>query len=224
MGKVDLKALFSCCLSLSRITDPAGQAVLSQSAIVEMPADSYGFRQGEQCQNYLLLLKGSVRVYARAENGWEIVLYHINEGGSCVLTTSCLMGGRSYPAEGITETAVRALVITAVDFNHGLAESPALCRFVFESYGERMRDLIMLIEDVAFSRIDVRLARHLMTISHDSRVIDVTHQALALELGTAREVVSRQLKEFERQGWISQKRGQLTVLDEISLKQLSESK
>ncbi len=223
MGNIDLNELFLNCPSLSSIRDTAGRAILSQAAIIEMPVDTYVFRQGDLCQNYLLLLEGSVRVSARTESGREIVLYHIQSGGSCVLTTSCLMGGRHYPAEGVTETAVRALAISAEDFNRGLAKSETLRSFVFESYAERMRDLIMLVEEVAFSRIDVRLARHLLLIRNESNIIDATHQVLALELGTAREVVSRQLKDFERRGWISQKRGQLTLLQESSMKQLSES-
>ena len=223
MNDVDLNELFSRCPSLSRITDAAGQAILSRSAIVDMPAGSNVFRQGDHCPHYLLVLEGSVRVFARAENGREIVLYHIHAGGSCVLTTSCLMGGGSYPAEGITETDVRALAISTEDFNRGLAESSTLRSFIFESYGERMRDLILLVEEVAFSRIDVRLARHLLALAHHSNVIDVTHQSLALELGTAREVVSRQLKEFERRGWINLRRGQVTLLKQSSMKQLSET-
>ena len=199
------------------VTDSVGKAVVDSASVMDIPPGTVLFRQGDLCHNYLLVLEGTVRVYARAENGREIVLYRIGTGGSCVLTTTCLMGKRSYPAEGVTESAVKALAISAAAFQRGIAQSERLREFVFQSYGERLSELIVLLEEVAFQRIDIRLARHLLERTRHQPVLAATHQALAVELGSAREVVSRQLKEFEKKRWLSLQRGSINILDRAAI-------
>lgn len=187
-----------------------------------LPADTIAFHQGDRCHHYLLVLEGSIKVLARSASGREIVLYRVQRGGSCVLTTSCLLAHSRYPVEGITETPVRALAIPATAFHQGLAESESFRTFVFNTYGQRLSEVIALVESISFEHINRRLARYLLDHASNG-VLHITHQALATELGSAREVISRQLKDFEQHSWIEQQRGEIKVLQEDALYQLAHS-
>lgn len=152
--------------------------------------------------NLLLVLQGSVRVQQLSETGREIVLYRVAAGESCVMTTAALIAQDSYAAYGITETACRAVMIPRPLFDDLLARSEPFRRLVFASYAQRIADLFAVIEALAFQRVDIRLAQRLLRLAGADHRVTATHQQLATELGTAREVVSRQLQEFHRRGWI----------------------
>ena len=205
---------------LSRITDSVGKEILSQARLLELPAGQIIFSPGDHCENYLLVVEGSVKVLGRSLNGREIILYRIENAGSCVLTTSCLLSKDNYAAEGVTETAVKAFAISRSAFKQGLEQSSGFRDFIFKAYGERLSALITLIQEVAFERIDLRLARYLCSRGEKQVELHCTHQELATELGSAREVVSRQLKIFEKQGWIHLGRGTIQLNDLESLQSL----
>lgn len=204
--------------------DPASAQVLSGSArMVTLPAGTALFHDGGPCSAYVLVVEGSVRVQKVAENGREIVLYRVESGQSCVLTTNCLISHGDYTAEGVAETEVKALVLPAAAFRSLLGQSEAFRDFVFSAYATRIADLLMLIEEVAFGRIDVRLAAWLLHHADDGGAVKATHQDIATELGTAREVVSRQLKDFERRGWVGLHRGRVQVVQPQGLVSLRDS-
>ncbi len=205
------------------ISDAAGRQALSQAKEITVPANTTLFRHGDRCENYLLVLEGSVKVFTRAENGREIVLYRVNSGESCTLTTSCLFSHNSYPAEGLAETQVKALAIPNPAFNEGLQHSSDFRNMVFDAYSQRLTDIITLVENISFGRIDIRLARALMQHIVGDMTIHITHQTLATELGSAREVISRQLKEFEHRGWVKLHRGSIEILNSSELEQLAQT-
>lgn len=186
-----------------------------------VPAGTVMFQDGGECTNYVLVLDGSIRVQKVAENGREIVLYRVESGQSCVLTTNCLIAREDYSAEGIAETDIRALILPAATFRTLLGLSEDFRDFVFSAYATRIADLLLLLEEVAFGRIDMRLAAWLRQRADASGEIKFTHQDIATELGTAREVVSRQLKEFERRGWVALHRGRVAVTDAGGLASLA---
>jgi CRP/FNR family transcriptional regulator len=188
---------------------------------VAIPAGTVVFQDGDQCANYVLVMEGSIRVQKVSEGGREIVLYRVERGESCVLTTNCLIANDEYSAEGVAETEVRALVLPAAAFRSLLGRSEAFRDFVFAAYASRIAGLLMLIEEVAFGRVDARLAAWLVQRGEGGD-IRATHQDIAVELGTAREVVSRQLKEFERRGWVAMHRGRVEVLQRAAMARLAE--
>lgn len=208
---------------LRELEEPLRGQLARQAACLRVPAGTQVFREGGNCANYLLVLEGSVRVQKLSESGREIVLYRVEAGQSCVLTTACLLAGESYSAEGIAETEVQAVALPAALFQQALANSRRFREFVFASYGERIASLVMLIDAIAFGRQDSRLAEVLERQADAAGEIETTHQALARELGTAREVVSRLLKEFERHGWLSLARGRILLRDRHALGQLAKS-
>ena len=207
---------------LSRLEPPIKQLLLSRSAIIEVPAGVMLFGPGNSPENMLFLLDGTVRVQQVSDTGHEIVLYRIHAGQSCVLTTACLLAYENYSAEGISETAVQAAAVPRAVFDDLVAQSKSFRDFGFAAFSKRITDLFLMIDEVAFQRMDVRLADKLLSLSDGQDVIATTHQKLSVELGTAREVISRQLQEFQRRGWIEQARGSVTILDRARLEKLAD--
>jgi len=194
-------------------------SLMASAKVVELADGQQVFYPGALCEQYLLVLEGSVRAQIISESGREMLLYQVSPGESCVLTTSCLLSGDNYPAEGVTEGKVLAFSISSHTFYRCMEQSAFFREFVFKKFSARLSDVISLLEDVAFSAIDTRLAKALLAEGLD--VIALTHQELAKKLGSAREVVSRHLKRFEVYGWVSLNRGTVTILDADALLKLS---
>ncbi|WP_052694314.1 Crp/Fnr family transcriptional regulator [Aquitalea pelogenes] len=206
---------------LDALDEASRTQLLAHSHAMQAPAGTVLFREGSPCQAYLFLLQGQIRVQKVGENGREITLYRVESGQTCIVTTACLMSGNDYDAEGVAETAIHAQALPIPAFRQLLADSASFRDFVFRAYGSRIADLLLLIEEVSFGRIDQRLAACLLQRARGQAALSTTHQELAAELGSAREVISRQLKEFERRGWIRLGRGQLQLLDAGALQQLA---
>lgn len=204
--------------ALATLEQPA-RVILQRAAMVAtLPAGTVPFRHGDSCESFLFVLSGTVRVHMISETGREIVLYRVEDGQTCILTTCCLMSNEDYPAEAVTETEVSAVVLPAVGFRELVARSTVFRDFVFSTYGRRIFDLTLLVEEVAFRNIDLRLARFLLDTMDASGRLTLTHQEVAVELGSVREVISRQLKEFERRSWVGLRRGRIDVLDAGALR------
>jgi len=169
------------------------------------------------------LYDGRIRVSQSSESGREIVLYRVEAGDSCVLTTACMLAEEAYNAEGIAETDVTAVVLPKAAFDRLAAEEDAFRNFIFAAYSRRLIDMLRVIDDVAFGRIDVRLAERLLALGDGRKEIRTTHQALASELGTAREVISRVLNDFHKRDLISQSRGIITFIDKPGLAAIAQS-
>ncbi|MAC47479.1 Crp/Fnr family transcriptional regulator [Oceanospirillum beijerinckii] len=184
---------------------------------VTLPAQHQVFSQGQVCENYIVVTAGKVKVFARSEDGREIVLYRIQPGEVCVLTTSCLMGNARYSAEGITETEVTAHIISQAEFNKLLASSEEFRQFVFHNFGHRLSDLMLQIEQIAFDSIEKRICQFICQHKDQNNTLNTTHQAIAEEIGSAREVVSRCLKKLEKQGVVELHRGSIKLLQPEAL-------
>lgn len=202
---------------LQRLPEDLQRTIIAQSAVVSLPANSRIYGPGQAPENYLLLLEGSIRVQQVSESGREIVLYRLSAGESCALTTACLMGYEDYLAEAIAETDIRAVAIPRAAFDDLIARSVLFRRFVFTAFSARVTDLFRIIDQVAFARMDIRLAQRLLELSSGGDTILVTQQQLASELGTAREVISRILSEFQRRKWVSPARGSIVIDDRQAL-------
>lgn len=206
------------------VSDSNWQRAAKKAQTMTLPKGAVLFRDGDVCKGYVFVIDGAVRVQKMDPQGREIVLYRVEDGQTCMLTTSCLIGGEPYPAEGVAESEVTLAMLSAPVFEKAMADSSAFRRFVLASIGRRIGDLMMLVEDVAFGRMDVRLAKMLLKRTKESAgILECTHQELAIELGTAREVVSRLLKDFERKGWVTLSRGKVAIESAAALASLHEA-
>lgn len=205
---------------LARLPADIREELEAGSQIVTVPAGTQIFAPGQTADNLWLLLEGTVKVQQKSETGREIFLYRVHAGESCVLTTASMLAFEDYSAEGTADTDVTAVAIPRKTFDDLIAKSPVFREFVFTAYSRRITDLFTLIDDIVFQRMDVRLASRLIELADDQGVVHATHAVLGTELGTAREVISRTLSEFQRRGWIEQSRGEVHLTDKAGLARL----
>lgn len=201
-------------------TLPEGERAPLASAAMAMnaPAGTTVYAPGAPCNAFILVISGGVRVYQLDADGNEIVLYRLGPGSICILTTLALLASDAYSAFAITETPVQAIALPAATFNDLMARSAQFRSFVFGAQAARMADLMAVIQNVAFASIESRLAARLLTLAGGGSELSITHQQLAAEIGSAREVVSRQLKAFERRGWVSLGRGRVELRNAAPLR------
>lgn len=202
--------------------EPEARALLARLAQpIAAPAGTVLFRPGEVCARFVMLRRGAVRVQMLSDTGHEIVLYRVRAGETCVLTTSCLIAHEAYSAEGVAEGEVEALLLPVDGFEQLMAISAVFRGFVLAAFGERMAELMHRLDEVAFRSIDARLAMRLLDAAPAGEGVETTHQALAIELGTAREVVSRRLKQLERRGLVALGRGTVEIRDRAALRRVA---
>lgn len=188
--------------------------------VVQFPvlqAGAVAYRQDWECPNYLMCLDGLTRVFKVSESGREILIYKVGGGGTCLLTTQCLLSGGNFPAESTAEQRTELAAIPADTFRHLMRESSEFRDFVLDDYAKLMSSMFNLVDDLAFGSLEQRLARRLIAEADREGIINKTHQQLAADLGSVREVISRYLGEWERSGVISIQRGQMRILDREAL-------
>lgn len=203
---------------LAEVPSARLDALVASLQVLEVPAGTILFDAKQPCRGFPLLLEGTVRVSKSAPNGREILLYRVDPGQGCVLSGGCLLGHSDYSARGIAETDVTLAAIGPEPFHELMVASEPFRRWVFGMYGERLAEVMELVEEVAFRKLDARLAQLLV---HRGPVIAGTHQSLADELGSVREIVSRLLRSFEQRGWVATGRERVTVLDPKALADLA---
>jgi CRP/FNR family transcriptional regulator len=174
--------------------------------------------EGRECGHLPLVLRGSLRVYKSSEDGKELTLYRIAPGESCVLTATCILNNRSFPAVAEAEEGTDLLLVPARLFARLVETDGQWRRFVFSLYSHRLEIVLRLVEEVAFRHMDSRLAAYLIARGAENNGFVVkTHLEIASELGTSREVVTRILKEFELSGLVKTQRGRITIVDPMGL-------
>jgi len=191
------------------------------ATLMSIPAAHTIASEGSECGQLALVFSGSVRVYKLAESGREITLYRISGGDSCVLTASCIMSDTPFPAIAETETDVEALLIPSQQAAEWMSESKPWSAFIFGLISRRLADVITVLENVAFLRMDERIAAYLIAIASQGPVVNITHHEIAADLGSTREVVSRILKGFEEKGLVLGARGKITINDLAGLQAYS---
>ncbi len=217
--RIALPRLIELYPALAGLPEARLAALLRPEAVLRLPAGSTVFAEQQPCQGFPLLLDGSIKVVKQAPSGRELLLYRVQPGGSCIISSSCLLGSTDYNARGIAETPLTLVALPVAEFGRLLVDHPPFRDFVFHLFAERIGELMQLVEEVAFARLDQRLAR--LILARGGSVLSVTHQQLADELGSVREIVSRLLKGFAAQGLVSLGREQLTVTDRAGLQKLA---
>lgn len=209
-----LRALYPV---LNALPSPLQAQVAAQAQTVVVPAGAVLFDERQPCQGFPFILRGGIRVLKPAANGRELPLYRVLPGESCIITSSCLLGHADYNARGVTESETELVLLPRALFD-GLLDQSAFRNFVFHLFSERMAELMQLVEEVAFRKLDQRLAGLLLG---RGRLVHATHQQLADELGSVREMVSRLLKGFAEQGLVRLSREQVEIVDPAGLRRLA---
>lgn len=200
-------------LSADKLTE-----FMSSATYMKVPAGAMMFDENQPCMGFPLLLSGSARVIKASPNGRELHLYYVQPGEACILTSSCLLGKTHYQARGLVQNDLELVVLPPSTFRALFSSSEAFREHFFSRFSERMSDLLELVAAVTFQKLDQRLAR---ALANKTSPIRTTHQALADELGSLREIVSRLLKSFADQGWVQLGREQIEVIDAPALERLA---
>jgi len=181
---------------------------------VKLSAATHICLEGSACAQLAFVLEGTARVYKVGETGREITLYRVEPGECCILTLSCILTDQPFPAFAVAETELEALVVPAAVVRQWSDRSSLWRHYSWQLVARRLGDVISLVEEITFRRMDERLERYLARAAAfpPGKRVKITHQQIATELGTSREVVSRLLKELEQQGQVRLGRGWLTVM------------
>lgn len=202
-----------------RLPEALAREALAGAAYRTVRPGTVLFDEHTPCGGFPLVLDGCLRVFQRGMSGREVQLYRVKAGESCVLTSSCLLGGFDYTATGIAETPMEIIVLPGHTFSALLDASPEFRAYVFGEFGDRLGTLMQVVEAVVFQRLDQRLARHLL--DHGGDRIELTHRALADEIGSVREIVSRLLRAFEDRGWVELGRERIMIRDRAALERIT---
>jgi CRP/FNR family transcriptional regulator len=185
--------------------------ILSKAIIRPFPAGTLIYTEGDSCSAIAFLLSGEIRVYKAAEGGREITLYEIGRGETCILNASCILSDTTYPANAVSTKEGAMLLVPSEHFRVLMETSMEVRHFVFDIMSRRLAAVMALVEEVAFGRMDIRLKEYLKEKSEQG-TLKSTHQRIADDLGTSREVVSRLLKDFEKKGFVALSRNEITML------------
>jgi CRP/FNR family transcriptional regulator, anaerobic regulatory protein len=198
---------------------------LTAATAVSLPAGAAFYRECDVCPHIAFVGRGDIRVFKEAAGGREITLYHVRDGEPCLINMLCVVLGCPATASSVAEAPTEAVVVPAAIIRKWITTDERIRSYVFETMAARLTEVMTLAVEISVSRMDARLASLLLRLVsvHADGILVLTHDELAAELGTAREVVSRLLKEFERVGAIRLARGHITVIDPPRLAGLSAS-
>lgn len=182
-----------------------------------LSAGATAYELEADCPNYLMCLEGRTRVFRMSEGGREVLIYKVGPGGTCALTTQCLLSGGTFPAQSVAEERTALAALPVDTFRQLMAESAAFRSFVLDDYARLMASLFTLIDDVAFAPLKQRIAQRLMAEADARGVAAITHQKLADDVGSVREVVSRILAQWAEAGLIELRRGAVEIVERDSL-------
>jgi CRP/FNR family transcriptional regulator len=205
-------------LPFLQFADAALTREVRQAAVfARIPVGHDVFVEGDRVDAIALLLSGVVRVYKIGETGREITLYRFGTGQSCILTANAILSQKNFPAIATVEQEAEAVLIPSDTFRDWIRRHEAWREFVFDLLSQRLSSVMAIVDEVAFRRMDARLASFLLNQSRDHNPLRITHQQIAAELGSSREVISRLLEDLVSSGWIRSARGEIEVLDTESL-------
>ena len=198
---------------LKDMTTESRTKLLSHAQLFDKEASSNNIlTPGTSCGAIFFFLSGSARVFQLSEEGKEITLYRLQEGEVCTLTATTILGDKTFPAYTHIFEDATILSIDQRDFKEVFDKDDTWRQFILESMSTKMVDLMVLVESVVFRKVEYRLIQVLKNNEFNGEVL-MTHEALALELGTAREVVSRVLKDLEKDGLVKLSRNKIVIGD-----------
>ena len=189
--------------------------------LARIPSGKDVFVEGDLPDAIALLISGVVRVYKIGETGREITLYRFGHGESCILTANAILSSKSFPAIATVEEDAEAVMIPADVFRDWVKHYDLWREFFFDLLSDRLSTVMAVVDEVAFQRMDRRVAALLLSESEIQKPIRVTHQEIAAELGSSREVISRILEDFARTGLIETGRGTIEVINHEELESKS---
>ncbi len=194
---------------------------MTEASSIVVPKGEILFRPGQPCPGFVVLTEGSIRVTLTGPSGREVVLYRVRPGEVCLQTLSCLINDQPYAAEGVAETDIAGQLVPANALHEKFSDDEAFRDLIMASVATRFAEYQQLVEDVALTGFDERLARVLLRMAGSSVLVEATHSALATETASGRAYVTRRLAEFAKKGWVEQKADGIAILNRRALEQVA---
>ncbi|MDD9922714.1 MAG: Crp/Fnr family transcriptional regulator [Boseongicola sp.] len=179
------------------------------------------FEPGQACPGFVILQEGTIKVTLTGPSGREVVLYRVKPGEVCLQTLSCLINGEPYGAEGVAETPIEGVLVPASEFHEKFSNDEEFRDQIMVSVATRFAEYQQLVEEVALTSFDTRLAKVLLRMSGSSDSVATTHSALATETASGRAYVSRRLAEFANRGWVEQRSDGIVIRNRRVLEQVA---
>lgn len=179
------------------------------------------FQPGQACPGFVLLKEGTIKVTLTGPSGREVVLYRVRPGEVCLQTLSCLINGEPYGAEGVAETAISGELVPSDEFQARFSGDAAFRDRIMASVATRFAEYQQLVEDIALTGFDARLAKVLLRMAGERDRVATTHAALASETASGRAYVTRRLAAFARKGWVEQKDDGIEIHNRRALEQVA---
>ena len=222
LQKAVVRELLNTFSFVRELSDEQLAYLLEHSHMQEAPAGTVIADKCSYCHGLALLLFGELRVAINSEDGREVTIYRIHKGRICPLSAACVLGNFTGNMVRVTaETDVKVLWVSRQFFDRSFAECEGFYRFVINDLSNRLFEATEVVDNLAFVPVRRRLIQLLLTKSNEGRSpVYATHEGLARELGTAREVVSRELKSFERSGILEMSRGRLNIKNPKELEKM----
>jgi len=202
---------------VKKLSDEDFARIASVTSFANLYPGQIAYQEEWECPNYIMCVDGRTRVFKTNPSGREVLIYKVEGGGTCMLTTQCLLSGSNFPAESVAEEPTELALVPKAHFHNFMSTIPEFRDFVLTDYTRLLGSVFSLIDSVAFSTVEQRLARRILVDAGESRTVEKTHRELAADIGSVREIVSRHLGDWERSGWVRSSRGKLEILDKQAL-------
>ncbi|TAI47311.1 Crp/Fnr family transcriptional regulator [Flagellimonas allohymeniacidonis] len=183
--------------------------------LLELPTGEKIMEIGKYIRSIPLLLSGAIKVLREDEDGDELLLYYLEQGETCSVTTACCLGQTKSEIMAVTETPSELIMIPAQKMEEWMGKYHGWRKFIMESYHNRMNELLQTVDNIAFKNLDQRLVDYLKKKSEiaNDTYLQSTHQEIAMDLHTSRVVVSRLLKKLEKMGKLELHRNHIKIVD-----------
>lgn len=197
------------------------EAFRQYSMLKVLPAGETVFLEGDTCTFFAFVLSGRVRVFKAGETGREITLYRFQKGEGCILTASCILSSNKFPAQAVVEEETETVLVPNELLREYVKGYESWRSYFFSLLAGRLGEVMEIVDEVVFRKMDSRIAELLLERLQENRLdvsLDITHREIASELGTSREVVSRILKDLEKENIIQIDRGKINIINPLQLK------
>lgn len=222
LNNTDLQYLKNSLTFFDNLTQQQQHKIIKNTSAISYKKDSLIYTPHKECLGVILIKTGEIRAYILSEEGKEATLYRLLDNDICMLSCSCILKDITFDIYINCEKDTELLLINAFVFSELMAQNIYVENFTLKNIVDKFSNVMWTIEQILFMKFDTRLAIFLLdeTSRLNTDTIKITHQQIAKYIGSAREVVSRMLKYFEKENIITLSRGTITILNKNKLKKL----
>lgn len=223
LSSSDMSDLYACLPALKNMRDADRDAVIAAGSRSSFAQGDIIMSREKECSGLVVVKSGQLRAFIELENGKEITLYRLLSGDICILTASCVLKNINFEVTLEVEKDGEVYFIPALTWKKLTEQNSSVKEFSADLVAERFSDVMWVMEQMVTKNMGQRIAGFLLeqSVLEESKTLAVTHDTIAKNLGTAREVISRSLKYLENDGLLRLSRGEIQLTDTKRLEEMS---